>query len=209
MGLPEFKLAAEVLSISSVACSNLRSVMLGPCLPKGLLATLGRHCVKLTKCIYESSNVDDEDLRQLSRCQNLCSLSLKYSTEITSGLTYLTSLPCLNALDLHYSTGKYIDKQLLLDFAHSCPDLKSISISDWNTSIRRASEWRPFESTDVAELFATGVELCSYIEPRYSEGSSYTPDGLNEYAIRIDKLREDIFQLEQLAHRLGATLVRS
>ena len=102
----ELELAVEDLSISSVACRNLKTVTLGSCLPKGLLSTLGRHCANLTKCTYESSNVDDEDLRQLSRCQNLCSLSLHYATEITTGLTYLTNLPRLNTLDLHYSDGK-------------------------------------------------------------------------------------------------------
>ena len=209
MGLPEFELAAEVLSISSVVCRNLMTVFLSPCLPKGLLSTLGRDCANLKKCNYGSSNVDDEDLRQLSRCQNLCSLSLKYAADITTGLTYLTKLPRLNSLDLHYSTGKYIDKQLLLDFARSCPDLKSIVISDWDTSSRRALEWRPFERTDVADLFAAGAELRSYIEPHYSKGSSYTPDGLDKYVIRIDKLREDIFQLKRLTKRLGATLVIS
>ena len=114
----------------------------------------------------------------------------------------MTHLPRLNTLDLHYSTGKYIDKQLLLDFARSCPDLKSIAISDWKSSTRRATE-RPFETTDVADLFAAGAELRSYIEPYFIE------DRLNKYVIRIDKLREDILQLHQLVGRIGVTLVRS
>ena len=137
---PEFEISAEVLSILRIECKNLRNVILSSCLPKGLLATLGRHCPNLMKCIYESRDVDDEDLRQISRCQDLCFLHLKYAADITSGVAYLANLRHLNILSLHYSTGKYIDKQLLLDFARSCPDLKSIMISDWNNSMTRSSQ---------------------------------------------------------------------
>ena len=69
-------------------------------------------------------------------------------------------------------------------------------------------EPRPFEEMDVADIIPAAVDLPSYIEPIYSRGSQWTPDGLNEYLIHIDKLREDMLKFQQLALRLGHTLVK-
>ena len=209
MGGLEHTLATEALHLSSVSCRNLRRVHISSGLPKGLLAILGRDCANLEHCHYgwRNDSVDDEDLLQLSRCKNLRSLRLRAATGITHGLAFLTHNHKLETLEVYYPAAKYIDKQLLVDFAHSCPGLTTIKVSDWNDSSRRHIEPRPFEEMEVADIIPAAVDLPSYIEPIYSRGSRWTSDGLNEYLIHIDKLREDMLKFQQLALRLSHTLV--
>jgi hypothetical protein len=209
MGIPEFRIATQCLQISSVSCRNLRRVHLSTDLPPGLLAVLGRDCAKLEYCSYGwfDDDVNDEDLLHLSRCENLRSLMLRATTGITHGLAYLVGNHELENLELHYSPAKYIDKQLLLDFVRSCPALKTIKISDCNTSPRRRLEPRPFEDADIVDIVPAAADLPFYIEPKYSKGSKWTPDGLDEYIIHVDKLSEDMLKLQQLVLRLGPSLV--
>jgi hypothetical protein len=206
----EFTLATEALHISSVSCRNLRHVHVSSGLPTGLLGILGRDCANLEHCYYGGLNdsVDDEDLLQLSRCENLRSLELRAATRITYGIAYLTNNHKLETFELYYSAAKYINKQLLVDFARSCPSLKIIKISDWNNSMRRYLEPRPFEERDIVDIIPAAVDLRSYIEQIYSRSSKWVPDGLNEYLIHLDKLREDMLKFQQLALRLGHTLVK-
>lgn len=209
IGGDQFTLAAEALHLSSVSCRNLRQVHLNSGLPAGLLAILGRDCANLEHCHYGwfNDNVDDEDLRQLSACRNLRTLKLKAATGIAHGLEYLTNNHKLESLDLHFSAAEHIDKQLLIDFTRSCPNLKTIRISDWNESSRRALEPRPFEEMDVVNIIPAAIHLSSYIEPIYSKGSMFTPDGLNEYLIHVHKLRDDMLKFQQLVIRLGHMMV--
>ena len=206
----EFTLATEALHLSSVSCKNLRHVHISSGLPTGLLAILARDCANLEHCHYgrRSDSVDDNDLLQLSQCENLRSLRLRAATGITHGIAYLTNNHELETFELYYPAAKYITKRLLIDFTCSCPSLKIIKISDWNDSSGRDIEPRPFAEMDVVDIVSAAADLPSYIEPIYSKGSRLVPDGLNEYLIHLDKLREDMFKFQQLALRLGHTLVK-
>jgi hypothetical protein len=188
----KYDLAVENLCISSASCKNLRNIHLTGSLPRRLLAILGRDCAKLETCDYGERNVDDEDLRQLSRCESLRILQLQYASSITSGVAYLTNNQKLETLILHYLPARYITKQLVLEFAYSCPRLKTIMVSDWNFSQRRFLHPRPFETNDVVEIIPAAVDLPSYIEPEYSKGIRLSPRGLDQYNIRLDKLRADM-----------------
>lgn len=89
---------------------------------------------------------------------------------------------------------RYVDTQLLLDFARYCACLDSIRVADHDI-FRGPSDPSPFETEDIAELFAAGAELRAYFEPRYSTPSWNTKrerSELLEYLIRIDHLRRDI-----------------
>ena len=193
---PGYQLAAEALEISNVACKDLKILNLSGYYPRKLLVTIGSQCPKLTTCSVGIHDLNDEDLRALSRCQSLVSLSLCVPNQkVTNGLSYLTNLPQLAKLDMHYSFGRCIDAQLLYDLARHCPRLNIIRTSDVN-SIRRESDPRPFETEDIAELFVAGAELRAYFEPQYKEPSPWdTPrqqmERLKEYFIHIDDLRRD------------------
>ena len=193
---PAFELAAEVLEISNVACKDLKILDLSGYFPRKLLVTIGSQCPKLTRCHFGVYDINDEDLRALSQCQRLVSLSLDVpSRKVINGLAYLTNLPRLANLNICYSYGRYINAQLLLDLARYCPRLNVIRTNDLNIN-RRESNPRPFETQDVAELFAAGAELGAYFEPQYREPSPWdTPreqmERLKEYFIRIDHLRRD------------------
>ena len=132
----------------------------------------------LTSChfVSRSNNIEDEDLHHLSRCQHLRVLHLRGPITVVNNLIYLTNLSQLNTLNLHYSAGKYIDPQLLLEIALSCPILEKIEISDYISS-KRDSEPRSFEEQKLDDLFAVDVELHPYIEP------NYTVEGFDKYVI--------------------------
>ena len=156
---------------------------------------IGSHCPKLTSCRLGLDDLNDEDLRALSQCQRLVSLSLDVPNQkVINGLAYLTNLPRLVDFDIHYSFGKCINTQLLYDLARYCPRLNIIRTNDLNSN-RRDSDPRPFETEDLAELFAAGAELRAYFEPQYKEPSPWDTPGeqmeLKEYFIRIDLLRRD------------------
>jgi len=117
----------------------------------------------------------------------------------------------LEVLKLFYPAGRFIDKPLLLKLVDSCPKLAQITVTDnLNTAIGRRKWEREFEETAPEDLFSAAAELPSYFEPKINNGESWgAPDGLIEYAVRIDRLRKDISQFQQLAKRLGGSLVRS
>jgi len=65
-------------------------------------------------------------------------------------------------------------------------------VSDWNILPRQDLQPRPFEQNDVVDIISAAVDLPSYIEPKYSKGLMVIPDGLDQYLIRLDKLRADV-----------------
>jgi hypothetical protein len=200
----------DTTRISTVACVNLRVLTLCCQQPKRLLSTIAKQCAKLTRCYLEDRyNIDDEDICQLSKsCPDLRELHLHFAERITTGLGYLAELPQLESLELCYTMGKYLSKPVLLNFAKSCPKLEILVVSDWKPSFRSLRP-RPFEAAPLESLFPAAVELPSYFEPKISMNLEYFPDRLDEYNVRIDKLREDVLQLQQLKGRLGRTLVTS
>ena len=200
----------RAMQIKTIACTNLKDLNFSCPIPRGLISTIARHCPHLTKCYFtEDDNLDDEDLRQLSlSCPNLQQIRLQHAKTITR-LEYFAAFQQLEILELFYLVGKFIDKPLLLKLVNSCPKLKQITVSDWNTLSRRPPGERDFEETAPEDLFAAAAELPSYFEPKISKGHMWTPDGLTEYAIRVDRLREDIAQFQQLTKRFGGSLVRS
>src|SRR5208282_6585355 len=115
-------------------------------------------------------------------------LSLRFPIPIKNGLGCLTNLPQLARLDFHYSLGRHMNTQLLLDFARSCPCLDIIHVADYNNSRNSSDPKGPFETEDISELFAGGAELRGYFEPCPSE---WIMEGLDKYLIRIDNLRRD------------------
>ena len=193
---PEFQLAAEVLEISNVACKDLKTLDLSGYYPRKLLVMIGSQCPKLTDCCVGIHDITDDDLRALSKCQRLISLSLDVpNRNVTKGLAYLTNLPQLATFNIHYSFGKCIDTQLLCDLARHCPRLNIIRTNDLNSN-RREFEPRPFETEDIAELFAAGAELREYFESKYRDPSLWDTEReqmerLDEYLIHIDHLRRD------------------
>jgi hypothetical protein len=199
---------ARAMQITTIACTNLKDLTLSCPIPSGLLSTIARHCPHLTKCYIEDDAIDDEDLRQLSlSCPNLQQIRLRNAKTIKR-LDYFATFQHLEVLELYYLAGKFIDKPLLLQLLDSCPKLKQITVSDWNISSIRRPGGREFEETAPKNLFAAATELPSYFEPKISKGQLWTPDGLIDYAVRIDRLREDISQFQQLTKRLGMRLVR-
>ena len=174
-----------------MACKNLKVLHFGGYSPSRLLVTIGNQCPNLTSCHFDLHNINDDDLYALSQCRRIDNFSLRYPIPITNGLAYLTNLPQLAKLDLHYSLGKYINTQLLLDFARSCPRLDTIHVADYNSNRRSSDPKGPFETEDISELFAAGAELRAYFEPRYRTPSEWVTEGLDEYLIRIDNLRRD------------------
>jgi hypothetical protein len=188
----EYSLETDGMPISTIACVKLKELTLFDCpIPKGLMSTIAKHCMSLTECdIEERDNIDDEDIRQLSlSCPNLRRLYLRFAERITTGLEYLTVLHQLERLEVHYTPGKYMGKSVFLKFANSCPKLEKIGFS---------RSPNPFETAPLEDLFPAAAEIPLYFEPRISRLHP-----LYEYDVRIDKLREDMFQFKRLTERLG------
>lgn len=181
--------AIEAIEISDVACKNLKAIHFGGYRPSKLLIALGNQCPNLTSCHFDLHNINDDDLYALSRCHRITEFYIGYLNPITNGLAYLTRLPQLSRLNLHYSLGRCINTQLLLDFARSCPRLDTIHVANYNGG--SSDQNGPFETKDISELFAAGAELADYFEPRYRTPSAWTTEGLDKYLIRIDNLRRD------------------
>jgi hypothetical protein len=198
----EYSLETDGMPISTIACVKLKELTLFDCpIPKGLMSTIAKHCMYLTECnINEQDNIDDEDIRQLSlSCPNLRKLDLKFAERITTGLEYLTVLHQLERLDIHHAAGKYMGKSVFLKFANSCPKLEKIVFS---ISVLHPS---PFETAALEDLFPAAAEIPLYFEPWMS---NFRPV-CAAYELRIDKLREDMFQFKRLTERLGHPLVKS
>jgi hypothetical protein len=196
-----YSLETNGTPISTIACVKLKELTLYDCpIPKGLMTTIAKHCMSLTKCdINERDNIDDEDIRQLSlSCPNLRQLRLKYAERVPTGLEYLTILQQLETLEVHYTTGKYMEKSVFLKFANSCPKLEKIVFC------RSPLQPSPFETAPLEDLFPAVAEIPLYFEAEMSKLHS-----LDAYEVRIDKLREDVFQFKQLTERLGHPLVKS
>jgi hypothetical protein len=206
----ETRLEANCIRISSIACVNLRELSLDCMIPRDLISKIAKHCMHLTKCdTIERDNVDGDDIRQLSlSCPNLRELRLLYSRFIASGLEHLAALHQLTSLKLHYTAGRGMEESVLPKFASSCPKLEKIIFSDWNASRQRKWRPRPFEETACEDLFPAAAKFPLYFEPKISKNVKYHPDGLDEYVVRLDKFREDMFQFKQLTERLGRTFVR-
>lgn len=66
---------------------------------------------------------------------------------------------------------------------------------------------RPFEETAVEILFPAAAQTPSYSVPSITKNVDFRPDGLDEYAVQIDKVRKDAFEFQQLAERLGMNMV--
>jgi len=205
----ETRVEGRAMQVTTIACENLKDLSLCCPIPRGLVSTIARHCPRLTKCYFtEDETIDDEDLLQLSlSCPNLHDVRLRYARTITH-LEYFAAFQQLEVLELFYHTSKFIDKPLLLKLVDSCPKLKRITVSDWDRSQIRRLWGTEFEDAEPKDLFAAAAELPSYFVPKISKGEMWTPDGLIEYAIRIDWLREDISQFRQLTMRFGGRLVR-
>ena len=197
----EYSLETDGMPISTIACVKLKELTLYDCpIPKGLMSTIAKHCMSLTECdIHERDNIDDEDIRQLSlSCPNLRQVRLKFAERITTGLEYLTVLHQLERLELHYTAGKYMGKSVFLKFANSCPRLEKIVFS------RSTLQPSPFENVPLEDLFPAAAEVPLYFQPRISKLHP-----LYAYEVRIDKIREDMFQFKRLTERLGNALVKS
>jgi F-box-like len=208
LGFADAEARAEVRAaqITTIACEKLKDLHLSSPVPKGLISTIARHCPQLTRFSFSEDDINDEDLRQLSlSCPNIEQIRLHQAKTITS-LEYFATFQRLEILELYYPTAKFIDKPLLLKLVDSCPKLQQIRVSDWNSSRRRVEDIF-FEITAPEDLFAAAAELPSYFVPKISKGQEWTPDGLVEYAVRIDMLREDISQYQQLTKRFGMALV--
>jgi hypothetical protein len=203
------RIEGRAMQVTTIGCKNLKDISLSRAIPRGLVSTIARHCPHLTHCHFdEADTIDDEDLRQLSlSCPNLRHVRLQQAKSITN-LQYFTTFPQLEVLELFYLTGKFIDKRLLLNLVDSCPKLQQIKVSDW-ISGRRRVETIGFEITAPEDLFAAAAELPSYFVPKINKDQQWIPDGLQEYAVRIDRLREDVSQYKQLTKRFGMALVRS
>lgn len=191
LGSFNFQLALEAMCILDVACKDLKELKMTGYSPGRLLVTIGNQCTKLKSCHFEIGNVNDDDLYALSQYRHLEYFYLHNRNPISNGLTYLTNLRRLKRLDLHYHVGRYMNTQLLLDFARFCPRLNIIHVADYNSDRRQSDPKGPFETEDISELFAAGSELRAYFEPQYKAPSEWTTGGLVEYLIRIDHLRRD------------------
>jgi hypothetical protein len=156
--------------------------------PNHMLAAIGTHCLNLSQLRFETSNIDDDDLRALSRCTLLQQLILSYPTKIRD-LSCIALLPKLRKLELHYSMGRYITSDFLVELARGCPLLDTISVS--NKTTVRDDSYRPFEEKDIAVDFAVGEEMLGYIKLRKSEGRRFSSYRSEEYVIHIDRLRQD------------------
>ena len=185
----------HTMPITTIACKNLKDINLSFSIPRGLVSTIAKHCPHLTKCsVLDPNIVDDEDLHQLSlSCPNLQQICLRSAENITR-LDYFTTFYQLEILQLYYSTGKFINKPLLLDLVHSCPKLNQFSVSDWRSRGLHVGKTY-FEAAAPKDLFAAAGELPSYFEPKSRTARGSVPV---EYAIRIDRLRTDISLFKEL-----------
>lgn len=197
----------RAMQVTTVACTKLTDLYISRPIPRGLVSTIAKHCPYLTHIhCSEEEMIDHEDLRQLSRsCPKLQHIRLRQAKNITN-LQYLAALSELEVLDLFYLPGKFIDKVLLLNLVHACPKLQQIKVSDWT---RPPAIAREFEDAPAEELFAAAAELPSYFVPKINKGEQWSSDGLVEYAVRLDMLREDMSQFQQLTKRFGMALVRA
>ena len=153
------------MRLATIACGNLKNLVLDIPTPQGLISKIANNCPHLIECEFsEKVNIDNDDLRQLSRsCPNLQHVRLHYAERITR-LEYFTDLHNLVFLELFYLTGKLMTKELLLMLVESCQKLKQIVVSDW-TGPRHWPLWsRQFEVTRLEELFAAAAEFPSYFE---------------------------------------------
>lgn len=192
---PEYEQELRHLDIGEVACKNLRVITFNWHHPKELVATIVKHNPNLVSCILDGAmmNVDDEDIRYLSQCQNLRELKLKSSTDITNGLAYLTDLPRLHTLVLHHSLGKRMSTQLVVDISSSCRNLREIEFP-YSFDFHNPPDDFAFPRPDLAKIFAED-DLHPYIEPSYRriDGRKFAPMMcLKKYIIRLDKLRKDL-----------------
>jgi hypothetical protein len=181
----DFERWTAAMSIDDCKCYKLREIRMSLFVPEGLLPTIAKYCPNLTLCELHVHNVDNEDLRSLSRCRQLRSLSLRGISLITTGVAYLTNLDQLGKLELHFSVGKYIDSQLLLDLASHCPKLFTIDVSDW----LRCRGPGPYQEMSFSEIFPLCGELEECFEACFKEDIEPTPSILEKYRIRLDLLR--------------------
>jgi hypothetical protein len=194
-GDPEYEQELCHLDICDVACKNLRVIMFNWQHPKELVATIAKHNPNLVSCILDGAmmNVDDEDIRYLSRCQNLSELNLKSSTNITSGLTYLTDLLHLHTLVPHHSLGERMSTQLVVAISSSCRKLREIEFP-YSFNFHNSPDDFAFPRPDLTKIFAEDG-LHPYIEPSYrrmESGKFALVMHLEKYIIRLDKLRKDL-----------------
>ena len=185
--------------ITTVACANLKTLSLSCPIPRGLISTIATHCQQLTKVFVSVDNIEDEDLHQLSlSCPNLREIYLR-KTKLVTRLDYFSAFQHLEVLEVYYLAAKFIDRPLVVKLVNSCPKLNQIKVSDNQTPLaRRTRGQTEFEETPLEELFPTFAEPRSYFEPKISKGHESHRDGLIEYAIRIDRLREDLSQPQHL-----------
>ena len=174
MNCPNLELVWNVPEISDVVCTQLEEIYVNLSLPKSLVAIIIQQNDKLATCCFRSPHIDDQVLLGLSGCKHLRCLELPSQTNITKGLDHLTTLPTLDTLRLHYTIIKYINTDLILNFL-PCKALQVISI----TANQNCGEFK-----EPRLAFKVEEYLYSYIE-RYNTG------GINEYIIRLDKLREN------------------
>jgi hypothetical protein len=197
---------ALLAEISNVACTKLEDLYIGGYAPRGLFLALGAQCPGLKFCRFNLQNMSDDDLAALSRCQHMRTFDIRTPNAITSdGLQYLTNLPQLTELQLHYSFGQCIHTQLLLDFARFCPSLDIIRITNYNETRTMNDPPGPLETTDVFNLFLAGAELFAFFEPQHRTASEWTPAGLDGYHIHIDWLRRD--KLSQVCTDVHASYI--
>ena|SRR5271170_679654 len=198
------------MRVPTIACTDLKDLTLNCPIPKGLVSAIAKNCPCLTKCDFtEKVNVDNDDIRQLSEsCPDLRQILLQSAESITTGIEYLPALRQLEDLELYYHSAKSLDKTLLLKFVDLCPNLKQLTVSDWASLRDRLNRPRHFKDTPLEELFPAAAALPTYFEPKFTCNNRWTPDALDSYTVRIDRLREDMFQFRQLTERLGGTLVR-
>jgi hypothetical protein len=183
----------DALNIGKIACHNLRDIDIVPLYPQGLMTTIVKQNPDLTSIVLDGREIDfgDEDIRCLSKYKRLRTLKLQAPTSITN-LAHLTNLPHLDKLNLHYSMGKYMTTQFLLDISSSCQHLRKIKISDF----LHTSDSRPFEEVGLDEILAAGAEIHPYIKTNYTTSDSAPRNGLKNYVIQLDKLRKDRSQFQ-------------
>lgn len=174
------------MRLTTIACGNLKNLVLQIPTPYGLISKIANSCPHLIECHFsETVNIDNDDLRQLSRsCPNLQQVRLRYAERITR-LEYFTDFHNLEVLELFYLTGKLMTKELLLMYVKSCQKLKQITVSNWIVPSHWSQWSREFEVTTLEELFAAAAELPSYFELRARRYLAF--DAVN---VRIDRLRE-------------------
>ena len=186
-GNTEFYKEIRALNISEIVCKNLRHVAIRSNTPKGIVGTIAKHNANLRSCCIESSaaDIEEEDIRHLSRCRDLCSVELLCPFKLRSGLANLTNLSQLESLSLHPTAGKDITTQFLLDISVACPYLDTIDVSDIDREFKSSA----LKTQQLDELFAVGVELHEYIQPTYMPVRCQDLE-LDGYEILLDRIRD-------------------